>query len=138
MSLSTVLVILRSRKDTIPSLTSDEGKMSVSVLVPKAPRFRPPFLSGRGGGRLLWTGATLFKSSPIGGVGVTVTTFCSVHLMRTRPTFYEKKPPDMFKTNKIIFRSYLDMSRFVFWLPGRNKNESLHKTDCRNVLSNLW
>ena len=32
--------------------------------------------------------------------------------------------------NKIMFRPHLDMSRGIFKLPGKNKNESLNKTDC--------
>ena len=43
--------------------------------------------------------------------------------MTTRPALYKKKPPNMFEMNKIMFRPNLDMSRGVFMLPGRKKNE---------------
>ena len=41
--------------------------------------------------------------------------------MRTSPALYEKKPAYMLE---IIFRPHLDMSRVVFGLPGKNKNET--------------
>ena len=44
----------------------------------------------------------------------------------------------MFEIDKIMFRPNLGMSREVFGLPGRNKSESLHKTDCCNVLSDFF
>ena len=34
-----------------------------------------------------------------------------------------------------MYRPNLDMFRGIFGLPGQNQNESLHKTDCFNVLS---
>ena len=45
--------------------------------------------------------------------------------------------PYRFEINLVIFRPQLDMYRGVSGLPGRNKNLSLHKTDSRNVLSDL-
>ena len=45
----------------------------------------------------------------------------------------------MFEINQIMFRPILDKFRGIFTLPGKNKNESLHKTDCFNVVSDfLW
>ena len=36
-----------------------------------------------------------------------------------------------------MYRPYFDMSRGVLGLPGKNKSNSLHKTECCNVLSDL-
>ena len=56
-------------------------------------------------------------------VGVPIISFSSIHLVRTRPALYEKKPAYMFEMNKIIFRPHLDMSRGIFGLPGKTKNK---------------
>ena len=69
-------------------------------------------------------------------------TYCYIF---SQHTFNEKQTSSILKETKKqvwnkqnYFRPHLDMSRGVFGLPGTNKNESLHKTDCCNVLSNLW
>ena len=61
---------------------------------------------------------------PLCRVGVTNKFFSSIHLVRTRLDLYNKKPAYMFKMNKIIFRLHLDMSRGVFWLPGKKKADT--------------
>ena len=60
---------------------------------------------------------------PLCRVGVTIISFSSIHLVITRPALYKKKPTCRFEINEIIFRPYFDMSRGVFGLPGKNKNE---------------
>ena len=44
-------------------------------------------------------------------------------MVPTRPALFKKKPPYMFEIIKTNYRPNLDMSRGVFGLPGRNKNE---------------
>ena len=58
----------------------------------------------------------------------TIIFFSNILLVRIRPTLYKKKPAYMFEMNKIILKPHLDMSRGVFGFPGKNKNESRHKT----------
>ena len=43
-------------------------------------------------------------------VGVTIISFFSIHLVRTRPALYKKKSSYMFEMNKITFRPHLDTS----------------------------
>ena len=59
---------------------------------------------------------------PLCTVRVTIISFSSIHVVRTRPALYKKKPVYMFEMNKIIFRPHLDIG--VFGLPGKNKNKS--------------
>ena len=86
---------------------------------------------------LLSTGATLSSFYILLELGLQLHLFSSIHVVTTKPALYKKKPPYMFEINKIMFRPNLDMSRGIFGLPGRNKKESLHKTDCCNVLSDF-
>ena len=44
----------------------------------------------------------------------------------------------MFEINKIMFRSNLDVFIDICGLPDQYKNESWHKTDHRNVVSDFW
>ena len=71
---------------------------------------------------LAWIKSVQFL--PLCRVGITITSFFSIYLGRTRPALYKKKPEYMFEMNKIIFRPNLDMSSGVFGLPDKNKNES--------------
>ena len=41
----------------------------------------------------------------------------------------------IFEKNNARFRPYLDLFRDFFKRPNKNNNESLHKTDCCDVLS---
>ena len=42
---------------------------------------------------------------------------------------------DFEKKNIVMFRPNFDPFIGIWGIPDQNKNESLHKTDCRNVLS---
>ena len=64
---------------------------------------------------------------PLGRDGVTITFLSSIHVVRTRPAVYKSTPPYRF-----------ERTRGIFGLPGQNKNQSLHKTDYCNVLSDFW
>ena len=74
---------------------------------------------------------------PLCRVGVNIIFFQHT-LDETRPALYKKKPPYMFEMKKNMFRPHLDMFWGVIGLPGKDPNESLHKTDCCNVLLDLW
>ena len=54
--------------------------------------------------------------------------FSGKHVVTTRPALYKKKTPYMFEMNQIMLGPNLDMFIGIFGLPGRNTNESLHKT----------
>ena len=43
----------------------------------------------------------------------------------------------MFEMNLVMFRPYLDVFIHISRLPVQYKNESWHKTDCRNVVSDF-
>ena len=58
--------------------------------------------------------------------------------MLSRPAWYKKLKQQTFEYNSDRFRTNLDPFVGVFRLPSGNNNESLHKTDCCNVLSFFW
>ena len=85
----------------------------------------------------LSTGANPSRFYILVELGLPLHLFSGIHVVTIRPALYKKKPPYMFEMNKTMLRPNLDMPRGFFWFPGRNKNESLHKTDCSNVLSDV-
>ena len=58
---------------------------------------------------LLSTGPTPSSSLPLGRDWVTITFFSNILRVKTRLVIYEKKPPEMFEMNQIMFRPHLDL-----------------------------
>ena len=77
-------------------------------------------------GGLLSTEATLSSFYLFLELGLLNISFSSIYLVRTRPALYEKKPAYIFKTNIIIFRLHLNMTRLEAFsgFLAKNKNES--------------
>ena len=64
-----------------------------------------------------------------------MTDFSNIHGWLTRPATYKKSEQSFFEKNIGIFRPNFDPFIDIWGFPDQNKNESLHKTDCCNVLS---
>ena len=62
----------------------------------------------------------------------------NIHIWTTRPASYKKSKHWFFEKNIGMFRPNFDPFIGIWGSPDQNKNESLHKTDCCNVLSDWW
>ena len=58
-----------------------------------------------------------------------------IHIETTRPAIYKKFKLRFFEKNIVMFRPNFGPFKGIWGIPDENKNESLHKTDCCNVLS---
>ena len=71
----------------------------------------------------------------VGRGGVGIRCFSNIHLRFTRPSVYKKSRQYVFEKNMVMFTPNSDQFRGIWGPPSENKNESWHKTDCCNVLS---
>ena len=74
-----------------------------------------------------------------GGVGVSISCFFHIHDMLHKLAYYKKSSDSSFEEEKklFLFRPNLNMFIDVWDSLDENKDESWHKTDCCNVLSDL-
>ena len=71
----------------------------------------------------------------VGRGGVGIRCFSNIQIRITRPSVYKKSRQYVFEKNMVMFTPNSDQFRGIWGPPSENKNESWHKTDCYNVLS---
>ena len=74
----------------------------------------------------------------VGRGGVGIRCFSNIHLRLTRPSVLKKSKQYVFEKNMVMFTPNSDQFRGIWGPPSENKNESWHKTDRCNVLSECW